>query len=184
MRCSPGDLARRKLEQHATASSGIGFHRGPEGRSPARTLDLLPTEIGHTNVFAIHGRPPLRAAELTALPYPGLPQDLAVTVRINRVHQTRLLAGNQRTPPGWQTHKDGSRPEVEIGSASFGTVRAAVLTGQMIGIACLRPFGAWVASEGFGGEETPRGPEAQPSSERRPAPAIRILPTTQLLLAD
>ena len=95
--------------------SGIGFHRGPEGRSPARTLDLFPTEIGnrHINVFAIHRGPPLDAAELTALPYPGLPQDLAVTVRINRVHQTRLLAGNQRTPPSWQTHKDGSRPEVE-----------------------------------------------------------------------
>ncbi len=65
---------------------------------------------------------PLNAADAAAPANLPLPENLAATIRIDRVHEAGLLTGDERAFAAAQAHQDGRRPEIEVRSIRHGAV--------------------------------------------------------------
>ena len=103
--------------EHAAALLRVGVGAVAVGQH-----DAADVRVGHVDVHAVGGRAPLHAAHRAALADARLPDDCAVAIGIERVHDARFLSRDERPAPVGHRHEDGRRPEVEVRAVGVGAV--------------------------------------------------------------
>jgi hypothetical protein len=80
--------------------------------------------IGKSNVQAlVVGRgPPFDTPEYAAFAHLRLPEELPLTIRVNRVYGSGFLGQNERAAAVWQVSENGRRAEIEIGTLRLGAI--------------------------------------------------------------
>ena len=114
--------------------------------------------VGHrrVNVPAVARHSPLHAAVGAALADTGLPENFALAVGIERIHDTRLLPGHYHVTSGARSDQHGSRTVIVVRAAVLGAIRPALPHDELYtsaGVVCcdqaMRPvfkFRATIAS--------------------------------------